>query len=51
MVSKNNAEKDRPLAAPVLADLVADTHHIRPDRCLNVLNRRLDFRVLCDRRW
>jgi hypothetical protein len=49
VIGQDHAKEDRPLATPVLADFIADTHHIRPDDLLHAMDRRVNFRLFRDR--
>jgi hypothetical protein len=49
VIRENYPEEDRPLTAPVLADLVTDMDHIRRKASLYCVNRCLDLGLLCDR--
>ena len=50
IIRQHDAKKDRPLAASVLGDLIADAHHVWPSDLLDTQDRRFDFRLFCDRR-
>ena len=48
IAGQDYAKKDRPLATPVLADFIADTHDVRPDDLLYALDRPVNFRLFRD---
>jgi hypothetical protein len=47
IIGEHNTEKDGPLAAPVLTDLVANPHHVRTDGLLDPSDGSLQLGRLC----
>jgi hypothetical protein len=50
IVSQDHAKENCPLAAPILADLVSDTHHVWADDLPDSLDRCIDFCAPRDRK-
>jgi hypothetical protein len=48
IIGEYNAEKDGPLAAPVLTDFVTNPHDVLPDGLLDASDGRIDFGLLRD---
>ncbi|MGO9263143.1 MAG: hypothetical protein ACLQU1_43720 [Bryobacteraceae bacterium] len=47
-VGQENAEENRPIAAPVLIDVVTDPHHVRRQQFDDLRDDRIDLRLLPD---